>query len=129
MSSLKVLEIKRKSDVLNYEDADAVFIKTKPTKKLIALLLDVYPNLKQILISKNMVKYMEKYIPVLKSMGIKITVKKIKRGRKPYPKELKQKVVEYASKYGINKTSKKFNISKRVIFYWKSNNTSEHDTP
>ncbi len=123
MSSLKVLEIKRRSDVLNYEGADAVFIKTKPTKKLIALLLDIYPDLKQILISRKMVKYMKKYIPVLKNMGIRVIIKELKRGRKPYPDELKKRVIKYALKHGIEKASKKFKIARRTIFYWKSNSS------
>ena len=118
MSSL-TNSIRSRNDI-KYCESEEVVVSAKPTKRLIALILDAYPNLKHIIFSERVRRYIPiRYIKTLNELGIKCSFKKLKKGRKGYDEQFKKKVVAFSKKHGVSKTIRKFKVSRRTIYYWK----------
>ena len=116
MKSSKI-EIKNKEDVWKITSSTTeVTIKTKPSLKMISMILDLGDNVKKIKISKKLKKTQKKKVwEVLKQMDIEIKEYDAKLGRKEEYKGKEKEVKKYLKKLSIRKIAKKLNIPKSSI--------------
>ena len=94
-------------------------IRSRPSIKKIAELLNAHPNVKEIRVSIRYKEGFEKVWDTLEEMGIKVVFFKPKPGRPfKYDRAFREKAAKKAIKEGIRKTARQLGIPKSTLMDW-----------
>ena len=108
-SSSNVLEIKKLEDIRWNENIEVIWLKRRVGRKVFALILEVFPNLKEVIVCEGIYRNVPKKYWDILSEFVNIVVKKCRKGRKA--KEGWEEIAK------LKKKPEK--IAKSTFYYWK----------
>ena len=112
---------------MTLNNTNTVHISSQLSSKRIVRLLDEFPDLKKITCPPSLYnRVSEKYLEVLKELGIEVEIKYNWGAKKKYKDEKKEEVINLIKKgQDPSKIAKKLNLPVQTIYYLKNSDNKE----